>query len=169
MGAPSNQFLRLLWRPPSVCFFCILYRSPSDQFLCILYWGPQLTFFASYMGPLRSASVSSLTIWGLTRISFFAYYMGAHSDQFLRLLYGGPHRSVSSLPICSPPPPPPPAPNMSVSSLTIRGPLDYFFIFYALNYSWGGPIFLNFQGWQVPPLAPPPAGAHGEGVDSDYK
>ena len=44
------------------CFFCILYRGPSDQFLCILYWGPQLTFFANYMGPLRS--VSSHTIWG---------------------------------------------------------------------------------------------------------
>ena len=48
MGAPSDQFLRLLWRPPYVCFL-YSYRGPSDQFLCILYWGPH-TFFACYMG-----------------------------------------------------------------------------------------------------------------------
>ena len=49
MGAPSDQFLHLLWRPPYVFFF-ILYGGPSDQ------------FFAYYIGAPRS--LSSLTIWG---------------------------------------------------------------------------------------------------------
>ena len=56
--------------------------GPLGSFLCILYWGPQITFFAYYMGPLRS--VSSHTIWGPL------------SDQFYCLLYGPPPlRSVS--------------------------------------------------------------------------
>ena len=88
--------------------------GPLGSFLCILYWGSQITFFAYYMGPLRS--VSSHTIWGPLsdqfhcllyapppQISFFACYRGATShlgffhkiyggpsDQFLHLLYGVP-------------------------------------------------------------------------------
>ena len=110
MGAPSDQFLHLLWRPPYVSFS--YYMEPLGSFLCILYWGPQITFFAYYMGPLRS--VSSHTIWGslsdqfhcllygappqisffacyrrtTSHFSFFTKYMGPPSDQFLRLLYG---------------------------------------------------------------------------------
>ena len=55
--------------------------EPLGSFLCILYWGPHITFFACYMGSLRS--VSSHTIWGPL------------SDQFHCLLYGAPLRSVS--------------------------------------------------------------------------
>ena len=67
---------------------------------------------------------------------------------------GAPLRSVSSLTKWGP--------LWSVSSLAIWGPLNFFLKFYALNYSWGALIFLNFQGGggQVPPLVPPPAGAH---------
>ena len=96
-------------------FFHTIWR-PLGSFLCILYWGPPITFFAYYMGPLRS--VSSHTIWWPIsdqfhcllygpppppQISFFACYrwatsdfslftkyMGPPSDQFLRLLYGAP-------------------------------------------------------------------------------
>ena len=79
MGAPSDQFLHLLWRPPYVFFHTIW--GPLGSVLCILYWGPQITFFAYYMGPLRL--VSSHTIWG------------SLSDQFHCLLYGTtPLRSV---------------------------------------------------------------------------
>ena len=111
MGAPSDQFLHLLWRPPYVFFS--YYMEPLGSFLCILYWGPQITFFAYYMGPLRS--VSSHTIWGplsdqfhcslygppppqislfacykdsTSHFTFFTKHMGPPSDQFLRLLYG---------------------------------------------------------------------------------
>ena len=48
MGAPSDQFLRLL------------YGVPSDQFLCILFGGPsQIIFFSYYMGPLSDQFFSS--------------------------------------------------------------------------------------------------------------
>ena len=85
--------------------------EPLGSFLCILYWSPQITFFACYMGSLRS--VSSHTIWGplsnqfhcllygapLRSVSlhaigghltfyFFHQIYGAPADQFLRLLYG---------------------------------------------------------------------------------
>ena len=124
------------WGPPQISFFTFIMKAsirmpffytiwrPLGSFLCILYWGPPITFFAYYMGPLRS--VSSHTIWWPIsdqfhcllygpppppppQISFFACYrwatsdfslftkyMGPPSDQFLRLLYGGPLRSVSS-------------------------------------------------------------------------
>ena len=62
MGAPSDQFLYLLWRPSYVCFF-ILHGGPSDQ------------LFAYYIESPRI--LSSLTIWG-------------PSDQFLLIQYGGP-------------------------------------------------------------------------------
>ena len=66
-----------------VCFFHAIWGPlrALRSFLCILYWGPQITFFAYYMGPLRS--LSSHTIWGPL------------SDQFRCLLYGAPLRSVS--------------------------------------------------------------------------
>ena len=128
MGAPSDQFLHLLWRPPYVFFFHTIWW-PLGSVLCILYWGPQITFFAYYMGPLRL--VSSHTIWGPL------------SDQFHCLLYAPPPpiRSVS-LHAIGPGPPqilvfsqsiwgPPQisfsayymGPLRSVSSLTIGGPL----------------------------------------------
>ena len=87
MGAPSDQFLRLLYGPrvtTGLVYLLTIYGVPSYQFLCILFGGPsQISFLSYYKGPLQ--------------ISFFAYYMGGPSDQFLRLLYGGPLRSVSSL------------------------------------------------------------------------
>ena len=88
MGAPSDQFLHLLWRPPYVFFFHTI-------------WGPSDHFFAYYIGAPRS--LSSLTIWGPSDhflliqyggppqiLFFFTKYMGASSDQFLRLLYEAP-------------------------------------------------------------------------------
>ena len=84
MGAPSDQFLHLLWRPPYVFFFHTIW-GPLGSVLCILYWGPQITFFAYYMGPLRL--VSSHTIWGPSQISFIVYYMPPPpSNQFLCML-----------------------------------------------------------------------------------
>ena len=89
--------------------------GPLESFLCILYWGPHITFFAYYMGPLRS--VSSHTIWGPLsyqfhcllcappppQISFFACYRGATSHLgFFHKIYGGPLRSVSPLTIWGP-------------------------------------------------------------------
>ena len=157
VGPPSSQFLCLLyggplrsislltmWGPPQVSFFAYYMGAPQinffayyvgtplDKFLCILYGPPEVSFFAYYKGPLRS--VSSHTIWGPPQISFFrilhgvpqtcffAYYMGAPSDQFLCLQQS----------IWAPPPP------RSVSLLTISGPLDLFFYFYALNWGGGG-------------------------------
>ena len=75
--------------------------GPLGSFLCILYWGSQITFFAYYMGPLRS--VSSHTIWGPL------------SDQFHCLLYGPPLRSVSLHAIGGPP-------HILVFSQNIWGP-----------------------------------------------
>ena len=121
-----------IWEPLQISFFsyyggllklCLFFFhamwGPLRSFLCILYWGPQITFFAYYMGPLRS--LSSHTIWGplsdqfrcllwgpsqisfyacyrgggggTSDFSFFTKYMGAPSDQFLRLLYGAPQAS----------------------------------------------------------------------------
>ena len=88
MGAPLDQFLRLLWRPPYVCFFNTIS-------------GPKISFFAYYMRA--------------TQISFFSYNMGAPFrsvsllticplplDQFLNLIYGPPIRLVSTLTIWGP-------------------------------------------------------------------
>ena len=112
MGAPSDQFLHLLWRPPYVFFSYYMgvpriislhtILGPPDHFLRLLYGALQISFFSYNMGAtLRS--VSLFTIWPSPQISFFACYrratshfsffakyMGAPSDQFLRLLYGGP-------------------------------------------------------------------------------
>ena len=108
---------------------------PLRSFLCILYWGPQITFFAYYMGPLRS--VSSHTIWGPLSDQFRCLLYGPPSDQFLCMLlgghlrfwflhkiYGGPLRSVSPLTIWGRPPQVSffayyMGPLRSVSSLTI--------------------------------------------------
>ena len=127
MGAPSEQFLSIDYGGPLRSVYSLIMEAsilmyffhtiwgPLGSFLCIVYWGPQITFFAYYMGPLRS--VSSHTIWvplsdhfhcllygpPPPQISFFACYRGAtsdysfftkymepSSDQFLRLLYGAP-------------------------------------------------------------------------------
>ena len=84
MGAPSDQFLHLLWRPTNYVFF-LLYMGapriislhtilgPTDHFLCLLYGAPQISFFSFNMGaPLRS--VLLFTIWG------------PPSDQFICML-----------------------------------------------------------------------------------
>ena len=115
MGALSDQFLHLLWRPPYVFFFHTIW-GPLRSFLCILYWGPQITFFAYYMGPLRSV-ISSHTIWGPLSDQFRCLLYGPPSDQFLCMLlgghlrfwflhkiYGGPLRSVSPFTIWGRPP-----------------------------------------------------------------
>ena len=93
MGAPSEQFLRIDYGGPLRSVYSLIMEAsiliyffhtiwgPLGSFLCIVYWGPQITFFAYYMGPLRS--VSSHTIWGPL------------SDHFHCLLYGAPLRSVS--------------------------------------------------------------------------
>ena len=102
MGALSDQFLHLLWRPPYVFFF-ILYEA-LRSFLYILYWGPQITFFAYYMGLFRS--LFSHTIWrGGGHLRFY----------FFHKIYGGLLRSVSPLTIWGS--------LRLVSVLTIWGPL----------------------------------------------
>ena len=120
-GAPSDQFIHLLWRPRSLCIFFILYGgpsdhfyaqyigaprslsslsiwSPSDHFLLIQYGGPsQITFIVYYMGP-PSDHFLCIIFWGPLSDHFSLTIWGP-SDQFLRLLYGGPLRSVSLLTI----------------------------------------------------------------------
>ena len=113
MGASSDQFFHLLWRPPYVFFSYYMgapriislhtILGPPDHFLRLLYGAPQISFFSYNMGA-HLRSVSLCTIWGTSQISFFACYrgdhltfsffftkyMGAPSDQFLCLLYGVP-------------------------------------------------------------------------------
>ena len=114
MGAPSDQFLHLLWRPPYVLFsyymgalrsFFAYYigapRSlssltiwgPSDQFLLIQYRGPsQISFIVYYMPPPPQISFFACYRGATSDFIFFKKYTGASSDQFLRLLYGVPLR-----------------------------------------------------------------------------
>ena len=133
MGAPSEQFLRINYGGPLrlvyslnmeasiLMYFFHTIWGPLGPFLCILYWGSQITFFASYMGPLRS--VSSHTIWGPLsdhfhcllyapppQISFFACYRGPP-----QILLFSQNISVSPLTIWGP--------LRLVSLLTIWGPL----------------------------------------------
>ena len=130
MGAPSDQFLHLLWRPPYVFF----YGGPSDHFFAyyigaprslssLTIWGPSDQFLLiQYGAPLRS--VSLFTIWTSPppQISFFACYRGATSHlSFFHKIYRGPLRSVSPLTIWGP--------IRSVSVHTFWGPLsDHFFL-----------------------------------------
>ena len=110
MGAPSDQFLHLLWRPPYVFFFHTIWSpsdhffayyigaprslssltiwGPSDQFLLIQYGGPsQISFIVYYTGlPLRSVSLHA--IGGPPHILVFSPNIWGPSDQFLSLLYG---------------------------------------------------------------------------------
>ena len=123
MGAPSDQFLRLIWRPPYACFFLQYYIGPhSDQFLCLLYDPP----------PLRLVSLHA--IGGPPQISCFTKYMGAPSDQFFRLLYGAHSPQVSFFAYYIGPPQISfcayclEVPLRSVFSLTIWGPSDQFFL-----------------------------------------
>ena len=113
-AGPSDQFLRILYRPPpSHQCFCLLYGGPLGsifsltiwgfliEFLRILYGAPQVSFFVYYMGaPLSSvffayymgpprASFFAFYI-GAPQINFFAYYKGPPPDQFLCILYGSP-------------------------------------------------------------------------------
>ena len=87
VGAPLDNFLRLLYGGPLRSVFSLTWGPLRSIFLLTM-WGPlQISFFAYYMGPLRSVSsltiggplnsVFSHTIWGLPQINFFAYYMGA--------------------------------------------------------------------------------------------
>ena len=112
MGAPSDQFLHLLWRPLYVVFF-ILYGGPSDHFFAYYIEAPRSLSSLTIWGPFRS--VSSHTIWESPEISFFAYYMRAPPqisffayymrtplDRFLCLLFRSPLRSASLLTIRGP-------------------------------------------------------------------
>ena len=92
MGAPSDQFLHLLWRPPNYVFFFLYYMGapriislhtilgPTDHFLRLLYGAPQISFFSFNMGaPLRSVllftivrSVSLHAIGGPPHILVFS-------------------------------------------------------------------------------------------------
>ena len=88
MGAPSDQFLHLLWRPPYVFFYTVW--GPSDHFFAYYIGAPQIGFFSYNMGaPLRSVSLHAIE-GATSHFIFFTKYMGAPSDQFLRLLYGAP-------------------------------------------------------------------------------
>ena len=118
MGAPSDQFLHLLWRPPYVFFF-ILYGGPSDH------------FFAYYIGAPRS--LSSLTIWRpsdqflLTQISFIVYYMGPPPLRSVPLHaiggWGAPHILVFSQNIWG-------LPQISFSAYYMGPPQVSFFTYY---------------------------------------
>ena len=106
--------------------------GPLGSFLCIVYWGPQITFFAYYMGALRS--VSSIQYGGPSQITFIVYYMGPPPPQISffacyrgppqilvfsqNIVYGGPLRSVSPLIKWDP--------LMFVSLLTYGAPSDQF-------------------------------------------
>ena len=92
-------------------------------FLCILYWGPQITFYAYYMGPLRS--VSSHTI------------LGPLSDQFYCLLCAPPLRSVSFHAIGRPP-------HILVFSQNIWGPPQISFSAYYM-----GPLQVSFFAYYM--------------------
>ena len=140
MGAPSDQFIHLLWGPRSLCLFFILYGGPSDHFFAyyigaprslslLTIWGPsyqllliqygsrsQISFIVYYMGPppLRSVSLHAIGEGATTDFSFFTKYMGAPSDQFLRLLYEVPSDQFCAYFLG--------APLRLVFSLTIWGP-----------------------------------------------
>ena len=113
MGAPSDQFFYLLWRPPYVFFSYYMgtpriislhtILGPPDHFLCLLYGAPQICFFSYNMGaPLISVSLFTMCP-PPPQISFFACYRGATSHLgFFHKIYGGPLRSVSPLTIWGP-------------------------------------------------------------------
>ena len=122
-------------------FFFHAIWGPLRSFLCILYWGPQITFFAYYMGPLRS--LSSHTIWGPLSFSFVVYYGAPLRSVSLHAIEGGgggtPQILVSSQNIWGPPQISSSAyymgPRRLVSLLTIWGPSDQF-----LCILFGGPL-----------------------------
>ena len=114
-GAPSDQFLRILYDNMGVSFGSVsslTMCAPSDQFLHILYGGP-----------LRSVSLlamwgpsSSHTIWGPPQTCFFfLLYGGPPQVSFFYFLHGGTLGLVSSLTKYE-------SPLRSVSSLTIWRP-----------------------------------------------
>ena len=72
-------------------FFTKYMGAPSDQFLRLLYGAPQVSFFAYYMGSPQ-ISFCAYFLGAPLRSVFFSYYMGPPADQFLRILYGGPLR-----------------------------------------------------------------------------
>ena len=104
MGAPSDQFLRLLYGPLRLVSLLTIW-GPSDQFLCILFGGP-----------LSARSFFSLTIWGTSDQFLRILYEDPRSDQFLRLLYAWGPSEISLFAYYMR------APLRSVSSLTIWGP-----------------------------------------------
>ena len=137
MGAPSEQFLRIDYGGPLRSVYSLIMEAsilmyffhtiwgPLGSFLCIIYCGPQITFFAYYMGPLRS--VSSHTIWGPL------------SDHFHCLLYGAPLRSVSLHAIGGPP-------QILVFSQNIWGPPQISFSAYYM-----GPPQVSFFAYYMEP------------------
>ena len=120
MGALSDQFLHLLWRPPYVLFsyymgalrsFFAYYIGAPRSFSSLTIWGPSdQLLLIQYRAPLRSVSLFTICPpppqisffacyrgGGTPDFIFFTKYMGASSDQFLRLLYGVTLRLVSLL------------------------------------------------------------------------
>ena len=71
MGAPSDQFLQLLWRPPYV-FFSYYMGAPRIISLHTILGPPDHFLLIQYGGP--------------SQIRFIVYYMGPPSDQFLCML-----------------------------------------------------------------------------------
>ena len=105
MGAPSDQFLRLLWRLPNVCFLHTIWGRPGGPRSVSLHTilGPPAHFLRLLYGS-PTGQFLLIQYGGPSQISFCTQYMGASTDQFLSLLYGAPLRLVSSLAICLPPP-----------------------------------------------------------------
>ena len=103
IGAPSDQFLRLLYGAPQVSFFAYYMGSPqisfcayfwgplSDQFFLLLYGAPSDQFLRILYGGGALRSVSSPAIWGSPEISFFARYMRAPLRSVSSLTIWGPH------------------------------------------------------------------------------
>ena len=152
-------------RPPQLSFFAY-YIGPLRSVSLLTIWGPPSRQFLCllYGAPLRS--VSSLTIWGPPQINFFTYYRGPLRSVSSHTIWGPPQ--INFFAYCMG------APSDQLLYLLYGGPPQvsffayymgpplFFILFLSVKLSLGGPIFFNFQGGggQVHPLAPP-AGAHG--------
>ena len=115
-GPLSDQFRCLLYGAPlrsvslhaiegggdtsDFSFFTKYMGAPSDQFLRSLYGAPQASFFAYYMGPVKSVFVH--TFWGpLSARSFFSLTIwGPLRSVSSHIIWEPSIRSVSSLTIC---------------------------------------------------------------------
>ena len=133
MGASSDQFLHLLWRPPYVLFsyyigalrsfFLYTILGPPDHFLRLLYGAPQISFFSYNIGaPLRSVSLFTICPPSLKSVSLHA--IGGHLRfYFFHKIYGGLLRSVSPLTIWGPP-------QVSLFAYYVRPPQISFCVYF---------------------------------------